>query len=58
LIEATLFHYNHCPDSKISSYYIRKKERIGGKKAVVASSRKLMEALYFMITRKEGFHAH
>jgi transposase len=58
LIEATLFHYRFCPDSKVSSYYIRKKDKIGGKKAIVASSRKLLEALYFMITRKEIFHAH
>ena len=58
LIEATLFHYHFCPDSKISSYYLRKKERIGNKKAIVASSRKLLEALYCMISRKETFHAH
>jgi transposase len=58
LIEATLFHYHYCPDSKISSYYLRKKERIGNKKAIVASTRKLLEALYCMISRKETFHAH
>jgi transposase len=58
LIEATLFHYHYCPDSKISSYYQRKKDSIGGKKAVVASSRKLLEALYCMMTRREVFHAH
>jgi transposase len=58
LIEATLFHYHYCPDSKVSSYYVRKKDKIGGKKAIMASSRKLLEAIYFMITRKEVFHAH
>lgn len=58
LIEATLFHYHFCHDSKISSYYQRKKDAIGGKKAIVASSRKLLEALYFMMTRKEVFRAH
>jgi transposase len=58
LIEATLFHSRYCPDSKVSSYYLRKKERIGNKKAIVASSRKLLEALYCMITREETFHAH
>ena len=58
LIEATLFHYHYCPESKISSYYKRKKDSIGGKKAVVASSRKLVEALYCMMTRREIFHAH
>jgi hypothetical protein len=39
-------------------YYQRKKDAVGGKKAVVASSRKMLEALYFMMTRKEVFHAH
>lgn len=58
LIEATLFHYHFCPDSKISNYYHRKKDAIGGKKAVVASSRKLLEALYFMMARREVFRAH
>jgi transposase len=58
LIEATLFHYHYCPDSKISSYYQRKKDSIGSKKAMVATSRKLVEALYCMMTRKEVFHAH
>ena len=37
LIEATLIHTNFCPDSKISIYYRRKKDSIGGKKAMVAS---------------------
>ena len=58
LIEATLFHYHYCPDSKISSYYQRKKDSIGSKKAMVATIRKLVEALYCMTTRKEVFHAH
>jgi transposase len=58
LIEATLFYYHLCHESKISSYYQRKKDAVGGKKAVVASSRKMLEALYFMITRKQEFHAH
>jgi transposase len=58
LIEATLFHYHYCPDSKISSNYQRKKDSIGSKKAMVATSRKLVEALYCMMTRKEVFHAH
>jgi transposase len=29
LIEATLFHYHFCPDSKISNYYHRKKDAMG-----------------------------
>jgi len=58
LIEALLSHTQHCPDSKISQYNLRKRDAIGKKKALVASARKLMEALYFMLTRREEFHAH
>ena len=58
LIEATLFHFHYCPDSKISRYYSGKKDSIGNKKAIVAGGRKLMEAIYFMLVRKQAFHAH
>lgn len=58
LIEAMLFHFHYCPDSKISRYYSRKKDSIGNKKAIVAGGRKLMEAIYFMLVRKQAFHAH
>jgi len=58
LIEAMLFHYQHCPGSRISEYYRRKKDAIGNKKAIVAGGRKLMEAIYFMLVRKQTFQAH
>ena len=58
LLEATLMHLHICPDSKISRYYHRKRDTIGAKKAIVAAGRKMAEALYFMLERREEFHAH
>lgn len=58
LIEAMLFHLHHCPDSRISRYNRRKREAIGRQKAVVATARKLIEAIYFMLVRRQEFHAH
>ncbi len=58
LIEATLFHFQHWPGSRISQYYRRKKDGIGNKKAIVAGGRKMLEAIYFMLVRKQAFQAH
>lgn len=58
LIEAMLFHLHHCPESRISRYNQRKRDAIGRQKAVVATARKLMEAIYFMLVRRQAFHAH
>lgn len=58
LIEATLSHFNNCPESRISQYYLGKKGTIGNKKAIVAGGRKMMEAIYFMLVRGQEFHAH
>ena len=58
LIEATLFHFRNCPTSKISQYYQRKQDAIGKKKAIVAGGRKMLEAIFFMLVRKQAFHAH
>jgi len=58
LIEAMLFHRQHCPDSRISRYDQRKRVAIGRQKSVIATARKLMEAIYFMLVRRQAFHAH
>ena len=58
LIEAMLFHFHNCPGSRISQYYSKKKDAIGNKRAMVAGGRKLVEAIYFMLVRKQEFHAH
>jgi transposase len=58
LIEATLCHIRRFNDSKIKDFYERKKTTIGDKKALVATARKLLEAIYFMLDRRETYHAH
>ena len=58
LIEALLFHTHFCPDSRLSLYKRRKSESIGKRKAVVASGRKMMEAIYYMLLRRQPSHAH
>ena len=58
LIEATLSHVHHNNDSKIKGFYERKKGPLGEGKAIVATARKMLEAIYFMLLRKETYHAH
>jgi len=58
LIKAMLFHTHFCPDSRISRYKSRKSDSIGKKKAIVAAGRKMLEAIYFMLLRRQPFHAH
>ena len=58
LIEATLSHVHHKNDTKIRDFFERKKDALGVNKVIVATARKLLEALYFMLLRKETYHAH
>jgi transposase len=58
LIEATLSHVNHHNDSKITEFYDKRKGPLGENKAIVATARKMLEAIYFMLLRRETFHAH
>ena len=58
LTEAVHIHVQFCKDSRITSYYLRKKEEKGTKKAKVAAAKKLLEVMYLMIIRRQVFHAH
>lgn len=58
LIEATLSHVHHKNDTKIKDFYERKKGPLGENKVMVATARKMLEAVYFMLYRKETYHAH
>ena len=58
LIEATLSHVHHHNDSKITEFYERKKATLGEKKVIVATARKMLESIYFMLNRRETYHAH
>lgn len=58
LTEAVRIHVMFCEDSRLTAFYLRKKEEKGSKKAVVATAKKMLEAIYFMVLRKEEFRAH
>ncbi len=45
-------------DTKIKDFYERKKGPLGENKVMVATARKMLEAVYFMLYRKETYHAH
>jgi len=58
LTEAVHVHMMYCKGSKLTSFYERKKEEKGSKKATIATAKKLLEVMYQMIVRREVFHAH
>ncbi len=58
LIEATLSHVHHKNDTKIRAFFERKKGPLGENKVIVATARKMLEAVYFMLDRRETYHAH
>lgn len=49
LVAATMSHVRHAPDSRLTAYYRRMKERVGWRKARVATARKLARAVYGML---------
>jgi transposase len=58
LAEAVHVHVMYCGDSRLTTFFLRKKEEKGSKKATVATAKKLLEVMYVMIIRKQEFHAH
>ena len=58
LTEAVHVHVMFCEESRLTAFFRRKKEEKGGKKATVATAKKLIEVMYAMALRKEEFHAH
>lgn len=57
LERVTLIHMKNC-DSSVTEYYNRKKKEIGNKKALVASSRKLLKIMYVMLKEQRSFALH
>lgn len=55
LVQAARSHVRYCSESTLAQRYDRLKERIGSKKAVVATARVLATVLYCMVTREEDF---
>ena len=54
LIEATLSHVHHKNDTKIKDFYERKRGPLGENKVIVATARNMLEAIYFMLNRREA----
>jgi len=58
LTEAVHVHVMFCEDSRLTAFFLRKKEEKGSKKATVATAKKLLEVMYLMIVRRRQFQAH
>ena len=56
LIEAVHVHTNYCPESKLSRFHEKVARRRGKQRATVATARKLLHTIYWMLLTKEKFH--
>jgi transposase len=55
LVSAVAKHVQHAPDTRISQFYARQKERIGWRKARVAAARKLALVIYAMLKKQQDY---
>jgi len=58
LIEAAYSHVNCSKESKLTQFFERKSQAKGSKKAIVATARKMLEVIFYMLKREEVYHAH
>jgi transposase len=58
LTEAVHVHVMYRKGSKQTSFYEKKKEEKGSRKATVATAKRLLEVMYQMIVHREESHAH
>jgi hypothetical protein len=58
LTEAVHVHVTFCKESRLTAFFLRKKEEKGAKKAVVATAKKMIEVMHTMSVRKEVYRAH
>jgi len=58
LTEAVHVHIRHNPTSRLSKFYARVERRRGKHKATVATARKLLHIIYWMLLNKERYHGH
>ena len=58
LIEMILSHVHHKNDTRIKDFYDRKKGPLGENKVIGATARKMLEAINFMLLRRETYRAH
>lgn len=55
LVQAAWMHVMHCPDSSITQSHKALAKRIGNKKAVIATARKLAKLSYHLLRDERGF---
>lgn len=58
LTEAVHVHIRYNPGSRLSKFYSRIEKRRGKHKATIATARKLMHIIYWMLVRNERYHGH
>ena len=58
LVESVHIHVRNAPDSQISKFFNKKSKKIGRNKATVATARKMLHIIYWMLTREEHYHSH
>jgi len=57
LTEAVHSHIRFCPESNLSRFYSRVAKRRNDQKAVVATAKKLLCTIYWMLKREERYHS-
>jgi transposase len=58
LVEAAYSHVRYAKDSKLTRFFEMKSQAKGTKKAIVATARKMLEVIFYMLKRGEAYHAH
>jgi transposase len=58
LTESVHVHTRVCPDSQLTEFYLRIARRRDKRVAVIATARKLLKAIYWMLLNGEEFHCH
>lgn len=58
LVEAVHIYVRNAPDSQITKFFNRKMRKIGRNKATVATARKMLHIIYWMIVKEEHYHSH
>jgi transposase len=58
LVEAVHIHVRNAPDSQISKFHNKKVKKIGRNKATVATARKMLHIIYWMLMKEEHYHSH
>ncbi len=58
LTESAHVHIRYNPDSRLSKFYARVERRRGKQRATVATARKMLHIIYWMLLNKEKYHGH